>query len=179
MHQLWFSRFSTVVFQRNGKYSKLLIINLWDVWHLKSWALSRKKFQLAICGLQNFCMKGTKKKGEEQERAHLWSRKIISVKYWLLLWQDWDMFRYVNALLQKIEPLQWENCNVWGTVFIYRSEPVQTCYIYITCILLLSVRESQQRRLHGPALYVFKVKKLLVCEHVIGKKLSKTKISVR
>lgn len=80
MHQLWFSHFSTVVFQRNGKYSKLLTVNLWDVWHLKSWALTRKKFPLAVCGLQNFFMKGTKKDVRsrrehicDQEKLFLWN----------------------------------------------------------------------------------------------------------
>lgn len=38
---------------------------------------------------------------------------------------------------------------------------------------LLLVRESQQRRLHGLAIYNLKVKNLLVCEHLIGKKLGK------
>lgn len=42
--------------------------------------------------------------------------------------------------------------------------------------LLLSVGESQQqRRLRGPVLYNFKIKKLLACGHLVGKKLIEKK----
>lgn len=113
--------------------------------------------------------KGNKKRWEELEEHTSSIKKNYFCKILSSVFNisetHFDLWRYCY---NSVKTLHCKNYKVWGPMHFFWSEPAP-CQIF----WLLSVRESQQRRLQGPAIHSFKVKTWLVCEHLIGKKLGK------
>lgn len=118
MYQLWFSHFSSVAFQRNGKYfspswCKPMVC-------LTSEILSHIWKNCSICFLwvAKILCEGNKKKCEGQERTVFWSRQIISMKYWLILWQSEINLDLLMHSYKNMKTLPGEGCNVWGAIHL-------------------------------------------------------------